>query len=337
MPMTAFVTGGTGFLGRRLIDSLLRTDLRIRCLVREGSDIAGLLDRLPTNQQRRVELVRGDLCDRSFLEQQLNGIDIVYHLAAALGGTCSTLVLNTVIPTRVLLESAAAAQVGRFVLVSSLGVYGTHALRTGAALDETSPVDEHPELRDPYTLSKIRQEAVAWQAREQLGLPLVVVRPGVIYGPGRSLLTSRVGLSIGSFLLRMGGSQTLPYTYVDNCADAICQAGLVPGVDGEVFNVVDDDLPTGRKILKLLRRHGQRIRSIWIPRPAIGPLSALYAWYSDWSQGQLPAVLSRYKSAAIWKSLTYPNAKSRNKLNWQPAISTEEGLNRTITAGLSRI
>jgi nucleoside-diphosphate-sugar epimerase len=264
-------------------------------------------------------------------------VDVVYHLAAALGGTCSTLVLNTVVPTRVLVESAAAMQVGRFVLVSSMGVYGTHSLRTGAALDESTPVDVHPELRDPYTLSKIRQEAVAWQAREQLGLPLVVVRPGVIYGPGRSLLTSRVGLSIGSLLLQMGGSQTLPYTYVDNCAEAIRQAGIVPGIEGEVFNVVDNDLPTGRKILKVLRHHGQRIRLIWIPRPAIGVLAAMYAWYSDWSQGQLPAVLSRYKSSAIWKPLRYPNAKSRNKLNWSPAISTEEGLRRTITGGLARI
>src|SRR5690606_22540262 len=109
-------------------------------------------------------------------------------------------------------------KVGRFVLVSSMGVYGAQGVQQWGTLDESTPVDPYPERRDPYTCSKLEQEAVAKKLSEQLGVPLVIVRPGVIYGPGRSLITSRVGLTLGPLLIRMGGEQPLPYTHVENCA-----------------------------------------------------------------------------------------------------------------------
>ncbi len=334
MSQIAFVTGGAGFLGRRLIHSLVNRGVSVRCLVRGSIDPAEVFSSLTAEQRRSIQIVRGDVSDRNLLDSELPQVDVVYHLAAALGGTPSTMFLNTVIPTRTLLEASALADVKRFVLISSLGVYGTQGMKRWGRLDESIPVDPLPEERDPYSFSKIRQEEIAWQARERWGLPLVVVRPGVIYGPGRTLLTSRVGLSVGPILVRMGGQQLLPYTYVDNCAEAIAQAGLVSGVEGEIFNVVDDQLPNGKKIVRLLRRHGKQIRSIWIPRPAIGTLSSLYEWYSKWSQGQLPAVLTRHKSDAIWKPVLYSNEKAKQKLNWSPKISTEEGLQRTVSSEL---
>jgi nucleoside-diphosphate-sugar epimerase len=153
----------------------------------------------------------------------------------------------------------------------------------------------------------------------------------VIYGPGRSLLSSRVGISVGPVLLQIGGSQPLPYCYVENCAAAVKQAGLVPGIEGEVFNVVDDDLPTGGEIVRTLRRHGSRVRPVRIPSRAIGPLSTLYEWYSRWSQGQLPDVITRYKSEAIWKPLWYSNTKAKRRLNWRPKVKTTDGLRITAT------
>lgn len=330
MFVTALVTGGTGFLGRRLVKELLGEGVRVRCLTRATSDLETLRQELSPESLSRLEFTSGDLSDRASVERALEGVEVVYHLAAALAGSCSTMFLNTVIPSRTLMEASAVSGVRRFVLVSSLGVYGTETLHRWGTLDETTPVDPHPEQRDPYSFSKIRQEAVAWELRNKLGLPLVVVRPGVIYGPGRSVLTSRVGLSLGPLLIRMGGGQSLPYTYVENCAAAICRAGLTPDIEGEIFNVIDDDLPTGRHILKLLRKNGKKMRSLWVPRLLISPLSALYGWYSRWSEGQLPPVLSYYKSEAIWKPLRYSNLKAKQKLNWSPTISTEEGLKRTI-------
>ncbi|WP_437192407.1 NAD-dependent epimerase/dehydratase family protein [Planctomicrobium sp. SH527] len=330
MSQTAFVTGGAGFLGRRLILDLVGRGLNVRCLVRRSTDLTELNSLLNDEQSARIQFVYGDVADRASLDEALQGADVVYHLAAALAGSPSTMFANTVIPTRTLLEASAMAMVKRFVLVSSLGVYGTNQIRRWGTLDESTPVDPHPELRDPYTFSKIRQEEVAWEAREKWGLPIVVVRPGVIYGPGRPLLTSRVGLSFGPVLLRMGGGHRLPYTYVENCAKAIALAGVTPEIEGEIFNVVDDDLPSGKQIVRLLKKNGHRLRSVWVPRPMIGPMSSLYEMYSKWSGGQLPAVITRYKSDAIWKPVRYSNEKAKRCLKWTPTAKTLDALAKSV-------
>lgn len=331
MALTVCVTGGTGFLGRRLVRILQDKGLQVRCLVRDSSDVSVLRDSSGTTSGS-LEIVKASLTSAEDLRTFLAGADVVYHVAAALGGSTSTMFLNTVVPTRTLIAAALEANVGRFVLVSSMGVYGTASLGNGGTLDENCPVDPRGELRDPYTFSKIRQEEVAWQAHREQQLPLVVVRPGVIYGPGRSLLTSRVGLGLGPLFLKMGGSQQLPFTHVENCAHAMAEAGLKDGIVGQALNVVDDDLPTGSQILRLLKRHGKRPRTVWIPRPFLNSLAWFYETYSNWSQGQLPPVFTRYKCNAMWKPLRYSNAKTRQLLGWVPVIKTAQGLQQTIEA-----
>jgi nucleoside-diphosphate-sugar epimerase len=240
------------------------------------------------------------------------------------------LFLNSVIPTRRLIEASLAADVRRFVLVSSFGVYGAAELKSGSLVDESTPVDRTPHRRDPYSYSKVVQEQVAWEACRQGGLPLVVVRPGVIIGPGRGALSSRIGLQLGPLLIRMGGGQTLPYVFVDNCSAAIRQAGLIEGIDGEAFNVLDDELPTGKQILRMYRQAGHRQRSLWIPRPCIQPLAGLYEWYHRFSRGQLPAVITRYKTASMWKSLRFTNQKAKSRLRWSPNVRFEEAFRRSL-------
>ncbi|MCA8998465.1 MAG: SDR family NAD(P)-dependent oxidoreductase [Planctomycetaceae bacterium] len=330
MSLRALVTGATGFLGQRLVRSLLEKGAHVRCLVRQSSNVATLTDLQSQNPTGQLEIVTGDLGDSKSLVASLEGIDVVYHLAAALSGSTASMFLGSVIPMRTLAEAAAQANVQRFVLVSSLGVYGAAEMRSGTVLDESAPVDPHPEQRDPYSFSKIRQEQVAREIAAERGMSLVVVRPGVIYGPGRPLLTSRVGLSIGPLLIRMGGRQPLPYTYVENCADAIMRAGMVPDIDGETVNVVDDGLPTGKTVVRFLKSHGQRIRSLWVPAPCIRPLAALAGWYANWSEGQIPAVLTPYKAMSMWNRLRYSNDKAKRLLGWQPRVSIEEGFRRTI-------
>jgi nucleoside-diphosphate-sugar epimerase len=322
------ITGATGFLGRRLVRALVEDGLNVRCLLRETSDPAPLLEAIPTEQHPRIEIVRGSLSDSRFLFDQLDGIDAIYHLAAALTGDCGTMERETIEPTRRLIEAALERTVGRFVLVSSIGVYGTGELSPGSLLDELAPLEPHPEWRDPYTFSKVLQEQAAWEAYETSGLPLVVVRPGVIYGPGRSPLSSRMGLAFGPLLLHPVGKHPLPYTYVENCAEAIKQAGIVPGVEGEAFNVVDDQLPTTRTILRTLNAHGRRVCAVPVPTAALGTLGSLYAACTG-SAGRSRSRV-RYSHRALWKPMRYCNAKARHRLNWEPGISTEEALERTI-------
>lgn len=330
--MNAVVTGATGFLGRRLVRLLREDGLQVTVLTRPSSDVAPLRKCVGESLWSGVDVRTVDLMDEHATREAMIGCSIVFHLAAGLSGSTSTLFLNSVIPTRRLVSASIAANVQRFVLVSSLGVYGTESLSPGAVLDEQVPLDPNPHLRDPYTFSKVVQERVVWEGYAQAQLPLIVVRPGVIIGPGRGVLSTRMGLQVGPWMIRMGGSQQLPYTYVDNCAAAVWRAGLAERVDGEVFNVVDDDLPTTSQLLRMCRRAGHRVRSIWMPRPLIQPLAGAYEWYHEKSQGQLPGVITRYRTAAMWKPLTYVNEKAKSHLNWRPQTSFSEAFARSLAA-----
>ena len=82
---------------------------------------------------------------------------------------------------------------------------------------------------------------------------------------GRRTIPGRVGIDTFGFFIHLGGGNRLPLIYVDNCAEAIVRAGLVEGIDGEVFNAIDDDLPTSREFLRLYKKNVKRIFSVYIP------------------------------------------------------------------------
>ncbi|MBV8606555.1 MAG: hypothetical protein JO034_03730, partial [Singulisphaera sp.] len=115
------------------------------------------------------------------------------------------------------------------------------------------------------------------------------------------------------------------------CARAVLLAGTAAGAVGEADNVIDDELPTAREILREHRHRLGPVRSATIPRPAISPLSYLCEWYHERSGGQLPAVLTRYKSDAQWKPLRYDNTKAKAALGWEPRVGLAEGLRQTFS------
>jgi nucleoside-diphosphate-sugar epimerase len=190
-------------------------------------------------------------------------------------------------------------------------------------------VEPHPEsCGEAYCYAKVKQDELVSDYGNRHGLPYVILRPGVVYGPGKREITGRVGLGTFGLFLHLGGSNTVPFTYVDNCADAIVLAGSKPGINGEVLNIVDDDLPSSRAFLKLYKTHVRRFRSLWLPRPASYLLCWLWEKGSSWSQGQLPEFLNRRAWHAYWKGNRYSNHKLKRLVGWQPRVSTTEGLAR---------
>jgi nucleoside-diphosphate-sugar epimerase len=252
----------------------------------------------------------------------------VYHLAADMRGAPPVLFFTNVVGTRGLLAAAARAGVRHVVVVSSLAVYDGARFRPGETVDETCPLDPLPHLRDAYTYSKVVQEQVAWEAHAA-GLPITVVRPGVIYGPGRDCLSGRVGLRVGSLVVAMGGRQPLPYTHVENCADALALASS-PAAIGSAINVIDDELPTGWDLVREHRRVVGGIRGVRVPSRFVPALSRACEWYHTKSRGQLPAVLTRYRSRAMWTPVRYSNARAKSVLGWRPARSLADGLRESF-------
>lgn len=159
-------------------------------------------------------------------------------------------------------------------------------------------------------------------------LPFVILRPGNVFGPGKKSIPGRVGIDTFGIYLNFGGSNPVPLTYVDNCAEAIVLAGLVPGIEGEIFNIVDDDLPTCRRYLRLYKKNVKRFKSIYVPH-ALSYLFC-YVWekYSKWSKGQLPPVYTRQEWSATWKKTRFSNRKLKEVLGWTPKIPMDEGLKR---------
>lgn len=329
--MKILVTGASGFLGGALVRRLLAGGARdVRCLVRPGSSRARLEALARAYPDAHVELFEGSLASAQDAAPALAGVDLVHHLAAGMSGATADMFLNTVVTSKHLLDALIALpRRPRVVLVSSFSVYGAATLPRGALIDEASPIEPQPERRDPYAQAKLRQEKLFWEYRSQHGLQLTVLRPGVIYGPGGTAISSRVGLSLAGAFLFLGGDNILPLSQVDNCAHAIEIAGARPDTEGQIYNVVDDDLPTCRAFLDRYQREVQRLRTIPIPYATMQALSFGVERYHQFSRGQLPAIFTPYRTATTWGGNRFDNQKLKG-LGWQPLVSTDEGLRQAF-------
>jgi len=323
------VTGSNGFIGTKVIEILLEYGFsNIRCLVRSSSRLGRLEQALSSfDAGRNVEIVTGDLLSREDCEKAAENVSIIYHLAAGMEKSFAGAFMNSALATRNLLD--AFLEVGkpkRFVNVSSFAVYSNLSLKHNSLLDETCPLETASQERfDAYGFGKLKQEEIVREYAKHHRLPCVTLRPGYVFGAGKQELNGRVGIKIFGPFIQVNGSNLLPLTYVDNCAEAIVLAGLTPGIDGEVFNIVDDDLLTARQFLKTYKV-ARRFRSVSVPYWVA--YSACYAWekYSKWSKGQLPPAFNRRRCVANWKSQRYSNEKLKTRLGWKPRVPMKQAM-----------
>jgi nucleoside-diphosphate-sugar epimerase len=184
------------------------------------------------------------------------------------------------------------------------------------------------ERAEAYAYAKLKQDQLVVEYGQKFGVPYVILRPGAVYGPGTRHITARVGIDTFGVFFHLGGWNRIPLTYVDNCAEAIVLAGIKPGVDGEVFNVVDNDLPRSRKFLRMYKKRGKRFTSVYIPYWAFYCLCWLWEGYSKWSEGQLPPAFNRRRCATYWKGNQYSNQKLKDLLGWKPTVPFSEASSR---------
>jgi len=330
------VTGANGFIGPRVVKTLLDYGfVNLKCCVRPSSNLAALKKVISSYKTSNVQICRGNLSSQVDCEKLTEGVQIVYHLAAAMRDTnFESSYMNNVVTTENLLNGVAKnGTIRRFVDVSSLRVYSNMKLRSGALLDETCRVESDLFDRgDAYCSAKVKQDDLVTRFCTINKLSYVIVRPGIVYGPGNREIHRMVGrrIRIGTFelFLHLGGANKLPLSYVDNCADAIVLAGISKSADREVFNVVDDNLPTSTYFLKLYKQNVRRFSSIYLPYPIIYAVCYFGEKYYKLFEKKSPPTLNRRKCAAAWKGNDYSNAKLKKLLGWEPKVSFDEALKR---------
>ena len=315
---SVFVTGGSGFIGGRLIERLRSEGHSVKALARSGEAAERV-------RARGAEPVSGELGDADSMRAGAEGCELAFHAAAMLGdwGTPEEFEQGNVVGTQNALAACAQAGVGRFVHV------GTEAaLIAGEPLvnvDETAPL--RPDSRALYSSTKARAEQAVRSANRD-GFETVVVRPRFVWGVGdTTLLPVMVDMvRAGRFAWIGGGRQRTSTTHVENTVEGLVLAAQ-RGRPGEVYFVTDGEPVVFREfVTELLASQGVAAPSRSIPTPVAGALASVGegAWRHLPLPGHPP--LTRFAYWVSSQECTIRIDKAREQLGYTPVKGIRDGL-----------
>jgi NAD dependent epimerase/dehydratase len=303
------VTGAGGFIGSHLAERLVELGANVRALVHYNAlGRWGWLDHSPLAGE--MEVVAGDISDRDSVRNAVQGREIVFHLAALIGIPYSyhapdSYVRTNIMGTLNILQAARECKVERLLHTSTSEAYGT---ARAVPINESHPLQG----QSPYSASKIGADKMAESFNLSFGLPVVTVRPFNTFGPRQSaravIPTIITQLTVGP-KVRLGNLRpTRDLNYVANTVDGFLVAAQdTPAAIGKTFN-----LGTGREI-------------------SIGDLAKMIAHLMGRPlEIEDEAERMRAAGSEVERLVADPSL-ARGLLGWEPQVSLEEGLERTIT------
>lgn len=306
--MKAFVTGGTGFIGRSLVRQLVARGYEVRALVRSEKGAAEM-------HALGALVVPGDVTDRDSMRAAMRGCDVVFHLAAIYDyspGALAQCATINVEGTRNVLGLAHELRVPRTVYTSSLAVFGdTH----GELPDETYRSD------GPFLTEYDRTK---WQAHYEVaeplirqGAPIIIVMPGAVYGPGdESWMADAMRLFHRGLLPIVPGPESVvTYAYVDDIAEGHILAAE-KGRIGQSYILAGPAVPLGEMVDFWAQLTGKRPPSARIPARFVAPLAPVAGRLQP--AFSLPQIFG--EEIVRMMGVTYAGRadKARAELGWKP-------------------
>src|SRR3954468_2030883 len=319
MADTAFVTGGSGFIGGRLIERLLADGWGVRALARSERSAEAV-------RARGAEAVMGDISHVDSIREGAHRCDYAFHAAAHFGywGPRSDFVRDNVGGTQNALAGTAAAGVKRFVPV------GTEAaLLAGQPLvnaDESLPL--RPDSPSLYPSTKALAEQAVRQANRPGEFETVVVRPRFVWGPGDTTIVPSLVKAVrsGQFRWIGGGRHKTSTTHVDNVAEGLW-LGATKGAGGAAYFVTDGEPQVFRDfVTRLLATKDLEPGDGELPLAVARAVAA--AGEAAWRVLPLPGV-PPVTRMTLWVSsleCTIDISRARNELGYAPVRSIEDGL-----------
>jgi nucleoside-diphosphate-sugar epimerase len=315
---SAFITGGSGFIGGRLIKRLVAEGTGVRALARSDASAAAV-------EALGAKAVRGDLSDRASLRAGAEGADTAYHLAAHLGqwGRREDFIAGNVTGTENALAACRDAGVARFVHC------GTEAaLLAGEPLvnvDETAPL--RPDSKALYPATKAMAEQAVRGASAE-GFDAMVMRPRLVWGAGDTTLLPEIlaAMKGGKFAWIGGGQHLTSTTHVDNVVEGLILTAN-KGRPGEAYFVTDGEPVVFREFIsELVGTQGVQPPTRTVPAPIAGAVAAGSEgmWRLLHLGGEPPIT-----RLALWLSsqeCTIDISKARSKLGYEPVRTREEGM-----------
>ncbi|HEX7973806.1 MAG TPA: NAD-dependent epimerase/dehydratase family protein [Anaerolineales bacterium] len=316
----AFVTGGTGFIGQRLVGKLVEQGAEVHALVRSDKGAVGM-------QAMGAQPVWGDITDKETMRAGMAGCDVVFHLAAwyKLGAPDWRKAEQiNVEGTRNVLTLAAELGIPKIIYVSTVAVYGdTH----GRLLDETAPRPSDPFLTEYDRTKSIAHFDVAESLIRQ-GAPMIIAMPGVVYGPGDPSLVGDLmrGFYRGWFPIFPAPDLALTLVHVDDVAEGLLVLAE-KGRIGESYILTGPALKLGDLARLWSEVLGRRPPVANIPARLLKPFAPLMAAIEQ--VVPLPQLFSR-DAVAILDATYFGRAdKARRELGWRTR-SLPEGMRETF-------
>jgi nucleoside-diphosphate-sugar epimerase len=318
------ITGATGFVGGHVAEACVGRGLPVSTVARNVSDTQ-LLERLG------VTVLRGDLLDPEVVRKAVEGADVVVHCAAKVGdrGPVEDYRTVNVEGLRGLLEACRGRDLHRFVHMSSLGVYEA---RHHHGTDETEPLPT--QHLDGYTQTKVEADQLALRYHREYGVPVVVLRPGFVYGPrDRAVMPQLIRQMTYSSIHYLGGDPfALNTIYVGNLVDAVFLAVEEPQAVGQAYNLTDGEYVSKKRFLEAvcdslgLRHPHQRL-----PRRLAAVLRRLLEWHVHRATRHgRRAFLTPAQYKFLLLNLDFSIEKARRELRYRPAVPFDDGISRTM-------